>query len=153
MAEPKKNKIGLHKHVSSVLEGVRIPQGIHNWRPPDESGPDWTGDSPKTPKSAISSVFEGLSVLAADDFLMPTRKHAQDYSANIASIQTPEGGQTSPSGMAQNPDGPEESSVDALWAEQSESSKRVAYYHDPLEETPTRSLREWVREKLFGANA
>ncbi len=60
MSRPGKKKGGLHKNVSSVLEGVPIPQGVRNWRPPDECGPDWTGDLSDVAKSNISSVFKGV---------------------------------------------------------------------------------------------
>ena len=120
MAKPRKNKAGLHKHVSSVLDGVRIPQGVHNWRPPDESGPHWSGNSPETPRSAISSVFDGLSPLAANDYPEPTRERAQDHLANTVSIQTPDGTQTSQDSLAKNLDGPEESLAKPLRTDQPE---------------------------------
>lgn len=152
MAKPKKNKAGLHKHVSSVLEGVRIPQGVHNWRPPDESALEWTGYSPGISRSSISSVFDGLSPLAANDYPEPTRERAQDHLANTVSIQTPEADQTSHNNMADNLDSREESLAKPLRTDQPEPAYRVAYYRELPEEAPRRSLWERVRERLFGAN-
>ena len=143
MAKPKK-KTGLHKHVSSVLDGVRIPQGVHNWRPPEESALDQTGDSPEILTASISSVFEGLSVFATNSSPEPTGENTQGYEPDTNSIQTPDGTQTSQDSVTEN--------VDDLWIEQGESTKRVVYYRVPLEEPPRRSLRGWIRQKLFGAN-
>lgn len=152
MAKPRKKKSGLHKNVSSVLNGVHIPQGVHNWQPPDEFDPDRTDYSPAISEFSISSIFKGVPVPPDDDSLRPKRAYAQDHRANIPPFQPPDGIQTSQNAPVKNLDCSEEHSGDALGTEQVEFVNRVVHCRDPLfEEAPKRNLWKRIREKLFGA--
>jgi hypothetical protein len=151
MAKRRKNKSGLHKDVSSVLNGVHIPHGVHNWQPPDKFDPDRTDSSSAISESSISSIFKGVPV-PHDDSLRPTRAYAQDHRANIPPFQPQDGIQTSQNAPVKNLDCSEESSGDALGTEQVEFMSRVVHYRNPLfEEAPKRNLWKRIREKLFGA--
>ncbi len=149
MAKPRKKRAGLHKDVSSVLEDVPIPQGVRNWQPPDEFGPDWTGDSMAVPKSNISSVFKGVPDPADNYSRQPTYEHAQAHSANGSPIQTLEDSQISQTDSAPKPDHAKEPMPEMAGGKQIGAEDHVACYHDPLVETSCRSLIRWIREKLF----
>ena len=152
MAKPRKKKSGLHKNVSSVLDGVHIPHGVHNWQPPDKSDRGRTDCSPAIPESKIPSIFKGVPVPHDDDSLRPMCAHAQDHRANVPPFRPQDGIQTSQDAPVKNLDCSEESSGDALGTEQVEVVNRVVHYRDPLfEEAPKRNLWERIREKLFGA--
>ena len=149
MTKPRKNKAGLHKNVSSVLEGVPIPQGVRNWRPPDECGPDWTGDSSAVPKSNISSVFKGVPIAFGDGARPPAGKHPQNNCAEVSPVETPNDRQTSQSNLVKKLDCPEESLAKAVRAKQPEFVNRVVYYRDPLEEAATRTLGQRIQDNFF----
>ncbi len=149
MAEPEKNKVGLHKSVSSVLKGVPIPQGVRNWRPADKFGPDRTGDSSAVPKSDISSVFKGVPVAPDDDARSHVGKHPQNNCAEVSPADTPDDRQTSQSNLVKKHDCPEESLAKAVRTKQPESASRVVYYHDPIDEAATRTLGQRMQDNFF----
>ena len=127
MAKSKKNKAGLNKHVSSVLQGVPIPQGVYNWRPPDESRLDWGADSSAVTKSHISSVFKGVSVAAGE--------HPRNDDGEVSPVETH--------------DRPQESPAKAARTRQPEFANKVAYYRDPLEEAANQKPEQEMQNNFF----
>ena len=149
MAKPRKNKSGLHKSVSSVLEGVSIPQGVRNWRPNDKCDSDRTDDSPADSKSNISSVFKGVPVAPDDDARLPAGKHPQNKCSGVSLAEPPNDHQTLESDRGRKHDYPEESADTDVGAEQSEFVNEVVYYRDPTLEPTRRTLGQWIQDNFF----
>lgn len=154
MAKSEKNKSGLHKHVSSVLDGVPIPQGVRNWRPPKKSGPGRLDDSPVVPKSKISSVFKGVAVAPGDDVGPAVSKRLQGNDADVCPPVKSDYRGAGRSNIVKKLDGLGESSVKAARTERPGSVDKVVHYHDPLAEaaagrsgqtTQNRFSAFWVR--------
>ena len=151
MAKRRKKKSGLHRHVSSVLKGVPIPQGVRNWRPPGKCTAERCDDSPEVPKPDVSSVFKGVSVPADDSDRAPVGDHPKNYCAEASPADVPSGRRTS---RRRRPikqhECPEESPAKAGRTGGQTSAGRVVCYHDPAEEVPRLRLRKRIWEKLFG---
>lgn len=154
MAKHRKKKSGLHRHVSSVLKGVPIPQGVRNWHPPGECTTERSGDSPEVPKPDVSSVFKGVSVPADDSARPPVGDHPQNYCAEASPAHVPSdvpsGRRTSRRRPIKQREHLEESPAEAGRTGGQTSADRVVCYHDPAEEVPRLSLRKRIWEKLFG---
>lgn len=148
MAKSKKNKSGLHKHVSSVLDGVPIPQGVRNWRPPEKPGPGRLDDSPVVTKSNISSVFKGVSVAPGDDIGPAVPKHLQGAAADVCPPVKSDHRGTGRSNIVKKLDGLGESSVKAARTERPGSVDKVVHYQDPVAEAAARRLGQTMGDRF-----
>ncbi len=114
MAKSGKKKTGLHKMISSVLKDVPIPQGVHDWQPPDTREPDKTADvSEAAATSKISTVFKGVTAESGNDAGQSAGKHAQGHADEPTATAATEDRQSPPSPHIEKPHRPEQSAATA----------------------------------------
>ena len=147
MAKPRKKKSGLHKGVSSVLKGVPIPQGVHNWRPPEISDADRTDDSASYEPSHVSSVFKGAAAEPERRVGPPAEPLPENRDAKVPAAKKSDDRRASRSTLIRKLDCPEDFSIKAEQVRKSGPAARVVHYHDPIAEKTGPSVEKQLQDK------
>jgi hypothetical protein len=151
MAKPRKKKSGLHKHVSSVLRGVPIPQGVCNWWPPGKGPSDRRSGSSEVPQPGVSSLFKDVPEPGRNSVQPPLERSPEYSRTETSPTEMPTDQQTSQLNPTEQRQPPEERPADVGDKAEQAPEGRLVCYHDPAEEVCRLSLRQRIWKKFFGA--
>lgn len=149
MAKSGENKSGLHKKISSVLKGVPIPQGVHDWQPPEKCGPNKTPNASEADVTTakISTVFKSVTAPSGDDG--QTAEHlAREHAAGPSATESTKDIEPAPSPKVEKPLRPKQSAAKAVQVKQFKVPGRVVRPGQPQGGTIKWPLGHRMRTRL-----